>query len=260
MKKIVFSVLGLMLLLAACAPAATATPIPPIVLDTPKQTASSSVKASAVVVPAQEAHVSFAISGLVKEVTVSAGDVVDAGQVLATLDTPDLEYAIIQAELAVSAAESTYLFWAKRADHPPERRQVELDRLEQAKRSLETAQAQLTRNTLLAPFTATVISVEALPGEYFNPGHVVLALANLDELKIETTDLSELNIAAVQIGQSATVYIEALGESFPGTVTAISPISSTIGGDVVFKVTITLDEQPPALLWGMSADVEITVK
>jgi hypothetical protein len=29
---------------------------------------------------------------------------------------------------------------------------------------------------------------------------------------------------------------------------------------VVFKVTIQLDEQPDALLWGMSADVEINVE
>jgi hypothetical protein len=30
-----------------------------------------------------------------------------------------------------------------------------------------------------------------------------------------------------------------------------------VGGDVVFKVTIDLDNQPQGLLWGMSADVKI---
>jgi hypothetical protein len=30
-----------------------------------------------------------------------------------------------------------------------------------------------------------------------------------------------------------------------------------LGGDVVFKVTIELDDQPEGLLWGMSADVQI---
>ena len=67
-------------------------------------------------------------------------------------------------------------------------------------------------------------------------------------------------MAAVKIGQPATVFVEALAEEFPGKVTAISPISDTIGGDVVFKVTIQLDEQPEDLLWGMSADVEINVE
>jgi hypothetical protein len=34
-------------------------------------------------------------------------------------------------------------------------------------------------------------------------------------------------------------------------------IQSTLGGDVVFPVTIEFDEQPKGLLWGMSADVQI---
>ena len=89
------------------------------------------------------------------------------------------------------------------------------------------------------------------------PGQVVIVLAKLDNLKIETTDLSELNIATVDIGQPVSVYVEALDKKFQGTVTAISPISDTIGGDVVFKVTVQLEEQPLDLLWGMSADVEI---
>jgi hypothetical protein len=76
-------------------------------------------------------------------------------------------------------------------------------------------------------------------------------------LKIETTDLSELNVAAINIGQPATVYVEAMDNEFPGEVISISPISDTLGGDVVFKVTIQLDDQPNDLLWGMSADVEI---
>jgi hypothetical protein len=30
-----------------------------------------------------------------------------------------------------------------------------------------------------------------------------------------------------------------------------------VGGDIVFKVTIALDEQPKGLLWGMTAEVTI---
>jgi HlyD family secretion protein len=89
------------------------------------------------------------------------------------------------------------------------------------------------------------------------PGQVVIVLAQLERLKIETTDLSELDVAAVKAGQPATVYVEALDQEFPGTVTAIAPISDTLGSDVVFKVTIELEAQPADLLSGMSADVEI---
>ena len=61
----------------------------------------------------------------------------------------------------------------------------------------------------------------------------------------------------VQIGQAANVFITPLAAEFSGKVIDISRISSTVGGDVVFKVTVDLDEQPQGLLWGMSADVKI---
>jgi multidrug efflux pump subunit AcrA (membrane-fusion protein) len=88
----------------------------------------------------------------------------------------------------------------------------------------------------------------------------VIVFANLSELQIETSDLSELNVKYVQIDQPATVFVEALNQDFPGKVSAISPISDTIGGDVVFKVTVKLNQQPQGLLWGMSADVDIDLE
>jgi hypothetical protein len=48
-----------------------------------------------------------------------------------------------------------------------------------------------------------------------------------------------------------------LHETFDGEVISISPIADTVGGDVVFKVTIAFDEQPKGLLWGMTAEVTI---
>lgn len=264
MKRIIWITLAaLMLFITAegCSPATTEPTIPPITLDSPSTIKPGSVKASAVVVPAQETRLSFVISGPIKDVTVNEGDIVEAGQKLASLSSPELEFGLLQAEAAVRAAEFEHEYWRfPRMNRPPERRQLAEQELITVQKSLDTARAELNQNTLSAPFAATVISVEVLPGEYVQPGQVVIALATINKLQIETTDLSELNIAEVEIGQPATVFIEALGKEFPGEVTAISPISDTIGGDVVFKVTIHLDEQPKDLLWGMSADVEIDAK
>jgi HlyD family secretion protein len=82
-------------------------------------------------------------------------------------------------------------------------------------------------------------------------------MADLSRFQVETKDLSERDVPRVQIGQTASVFIESLNEEFPGEVIDISRISSTVGGDVVFKVTVDLDQQPQGLLWGMSADVNI---
>jgi hypothetical protein len=37
----------------------------------------------------------------------------------------------------------------------------------------------------------------------------------------------------------------------------IAHVSETVGGDVVYKVTVELDEQPEGLRWGMSTEVKI---
>jgi hypothetical protein len=59
------------------------------------------------------------------------------------------------------------------------------------------------------------------------------------------------------MGDSASIFVEALNRNISGKVIGISPIASTVGGDVVFKVTIAPDTQPEGLLWGMTAEVEI---
>ena len=261
------------LVIAGCNPASNTTPIPTVSLDATDASVSSQVKASAEVVPAQESHLSFVIPGMVKEVTVAEGDQVQTGQALVQLDTSELEYNVVSAEAAITVAkvnadmqsqrEKKFSFQTFKFVHvsPPAEKIEEADsKVEQSQYALEVAKASLAQGTLLAPFGGTIVKVDTAPGEYVQPTQVVIDIANLEDLQIETTDLSELDVAAVKIGQRATVYIEALDKEFSGEVTSISPISNTLGGDVVFKVTIKLDEQPQGLLWGMSADVTINIE
>jgi RND family efflux transporter MFP subunit len=267
---ILFLVTAFVLAATGCSPAATTTPIPAISLDGAETSELNQVKASAVVAPSQESRLSFVISGMVEDITVEEGDQVQAGQALVKLDTTEQEFDIVAAQAALTSAEIDAQIQRQR------RRQFDFDtfnfgyvstagekiqaadaKVDQMQSALDAAKASLAQATLVAPFGSTAVRVDVAPGEYVRPGQVIIELARLDDLQIETTDLSELNIAAVKIGQPATVFVEALNEEFPGKVTAISPISNTIGGDVVFKVTIQLDKKPENLLWGMSADVEI---
>jgi HlyD family secretion protein len=76
-------------------------------------------------------------------------------------------------------------------------------------------------------------------------------------LRVETTDLSERDVAQVKPGQPVSVYVEALGQEIDGQVVGIAPQATTVGGDVVYTVYVELDEQPSNLRWGMSIEVEI---
>lgn len=265
MKQIVFVVMILMaLFLSACgAVASTPTAIPTVSLDgnnTGTNTQSSdanSVSASANIVPLKKAELSFPAVGRVKAVNAKVGDQVEAGQVLVVLDTTLLEAKVKEAEanLAVAQVQVNYLKRVGTDEVHLESAQAEADRAQALLDSANTTLA--TQSTLVAPFDGTIVSVDISPAETVVPGQIIIVLGDLSTYQIETTDLSERDVTRVQIGQPASVFIEALGEEFPGEVIDIDRVSSTIGGDVVFKVTIKLDQQPQGLLWGMSADVQI---
>ncbi len=127
----------------------------------------------------------------------------------------------------------------------------------QAEVALAAVRADLDQSVLHAPFAGTVTELEASTGETRMPGQAVLTLADLRSLRVETTDLSEMDVGQVASGQQATVYVEALGREIAGHVASIEPKAGTVGGDVVYKVVVELEEQPPGLRWGMSVDVEI---
>ncbi len=265
MKNVYFVVTIIMaLLLSACAAtASTPTPIPTVSLDNNNSSAgtqssdANSVSASATIVPLKKAELSFANVGRVKEVHVKVGDQVTAGQVLVDLDTTLLEAKVKEAEANLTAAQVQvkYLQRVGTDELHLESAQAEADR---AQALLDSANATLAaQSAMVAPFNGTVAAVDISPAETVVPGRVIITLGDFSRLQVETKDLSERDVPRVQAGQTASVFIEALNQEFPGKVVEISRISSTVGGDVVFKVTVDLDEQPRGLLWGMSADVKI---
>ncbi len=275
MKRLIWPIL-LTIFLTACggnptpvaAPASTTVAEPVVVSD------PNTVVASAKVLPVQVSELGFTISALVKEISVQEGEQVQAGQPLIVLDTPELEFAVIAAEqdynsksLAAELQKAEKVLYVnpdtgkKRWYSLP--KEVYLKALsvaDQSKAVWDSAAASLTQNTLLAPYAGTVVDIQVIPGETVQSSQTVLVLADLSHLQIETTDLSERDITRVKVGQSVDVYIEALDVNVAGKVVRISPIAETVGGDVVFPVTIELSEQPEGLFWGMTAEVQIAVK
>ncbi len=122
--------------------------------------------------------------------------------------------------------------------------------------SREQAAEQLKNAQLVAPFAGTVAAVEVACNETVVPAQAILVLADLSDLQVETTDLSEQDVSRVAIGQSAIVHVKPLNSEMKGRVIRMSPRANKVGGDVVYAVTIEMDEQVHGVSWGMSVDVE----
>jgi len=264
MKRLYFIATIVALFLSACTSAAQQTPIPTVSLDDSNSSSSSaqtsdanSVSASAIIVPANTADLSFASVGRVKAVNVKVGDQISAGKVLVEIDTTLLEAKVREAEANLTAAQVQVDYLKRLGTDELHLASAEAE-TDRAQALLDSANATLAaQSNLVAPFDGTIVTVEISPAETVVPGRVVITMGDFSKLQVETKDLSERDIPRVQLGQPVSVFIEALNEEFPGKVMDISRISSMVGGDVVFKVTVDLDEQPQGLLWGMSADVKI---
>lgn len=127
----------------------------------------------------------------------------------------------------------------------------------QAEAGVQAAQAAISNTALTAPFAGTVTSLAIASGELALPGQPVITLADLSQLQVETTDLSERDLGRVAVGTRVVVFVDALNREIGGTVARIALQSTTAGGDVVYPLVIDLDEQPAELRWGMSVDVEV---
>ncbi len=246
-------------ILSACVSTSTPTAIPTVVLNAVKPAASANaVSASGEVVPVQKVQLSFPQTGIVHAVEVKAGDTVTAGQPLIALDTTLLEAKVKEAQADLDAAQ-TQVHYLKRVGTAQEHLDSAQADADRAQAQLESAQATLAQATLSAPFDGTIAEVNIFPAEVVLPGQAIVLLGDLSGFKVETTDLSERDVPNVEVGQSATVFVRALSQELSGKVVDVARVSSTLGGDVVYKVTIELDDQPQGLRWGMSADVEIEI-
>jgi len=148
-----------------------------------------------------------------------------------------------------------YLSELKGETLPSDATGTQLAQLQQARDNLKAAQNQLEHTRLLSPFAGTITAVNGVAGEFVSPGQMIVAISDVANLQVETTDLSERDVANVSVGQNVTVLVEPLNKEVKGHVVTISSVADTLGGDVVYKTTIALDELPEGIRAGMSVTV-----
>ncbi len=174
---------------------------------------------------------------------------------------PDaVKLALAQADVAVAEAalaDAETLYVTLKDGPDPDALALAEARVTNAEAQSTAAKAALADLEIRAPFAGTIGVVSVNVGEWVTPGQPVIVLTDLSALEVETTDLSERDVPGLVIGQSATVTIDALGQTVSGHLVAIAPLAGTLGGDVVYKATIALDEQPASLRPGMSVGVSI---
>ena len=171
----------------------------------------------------------------------------------------EIDVALTQANLDAAVAAVQEAEWyaaALRGEPiPAEASGSMLAALQSARDAVVAAEHRRGATRIVSPFGGVVGRVDVRSGEFAQAGQAAVLVTDLDHLQVETTDLSELDLLNVAVGQPVTVDVEALGAQAPGHVVAIAPTSQTLGGDVVYQVIVALDEIPEGLRPGMSVIV-----
>jgi len=168
----------------------------------------------------------------------------------------DFEWDEANADLALAQAEyaSAQRQFEAVKEGPDQDLVADADaRLEVAQAEKEAAEIALVNLELRAPIGGRVANLTFKVGEQVAVGQVVLNIADFSQWKVETDNLTEIEVPNVFVGQSVTITPDALPElSLAGTVESISDWFEVKRGDVTYTAFISLEESDTRLRWGMT--------
>jgi multidrug efflux pump subunit AcrA (membrane-fusion protein) len=106
-----------------------------------------------------------------------------------------------------------------------------------------------------SPIDGTIVEIYIQSGEPTSPMQPIFLVADLSSFKVVTTDLSEVDVLKLEEGGNAEIVFDAISDqTFPASIEKIAQISNGVSS-VYYEVTLTLNEEPQDLKWGLSAFV-----
>jgi multidrug resistance efflux pump len=194
--------------------------------------------------------------GYILSAPARAGDVVRAGQVLATLEDKDLRLEKVrwEAELEVSLRKE------QQAMANGDRVELRLASAQanQARAQLDLAQEKLARVQVVAPFDGVVVrgDLSQQLGSPVEQGKVLFELAPLEAWRV-ILKVDERDIADVRAGQPGELMLTSLpGQSFPFRVKKVTPVATAEEGRNYFRVEAGLVLKPGATLPKLRPNME----
>jgi RND family efflux transporter MFP subunit len=269
-------VLNLACLLMAAMPCLVLAAGPPVSVATSELAPIvETVNVNGTITSPQSAVLSPSVAGLIKTVHVDAGDRVDAGQVIVTLDRELGELALRRSEAEAAQAEAA-LDDARRRLAEAEKigptqaiaaSAIKSIRAEvaRAEASLDAAEAAVSqqraivnRHNVRAPFAGAVSRRLAEVGEWVNPGNGLIELVATDKLRFDFR-VPQTRYAQVEKSTPVDISVDALpGRVIRGRVQAIVPVKDPGARTFLLRVVAdaadTLNVTP-----GMSARAAVQI-
>ncbi len=224
------------------------------------------------------AAVGAKITGRITELHVDEGDLVAAGDLIAVLDSADLEAAVRRAEAGLLES-GARLADAVREENRQRRiveagvgpaadldaaittLQVARAQVGTARASVDSVRAQLAYTVIRSPVDGVVIERTVEVGEMVAPGGftsqqstgALVRIADPTSLEVEA-DINESYIARIELGQPASIRVDAVPDhEYSGSLRQIVPTADR--QRAVVQVKVTIDDRDDRLVPDMSCTV-----
>jgi len=224
--------------------------------------------------PVRQAIVKAKVAGDVKQITVREGETVRAGQVLARIDTTDLESRLVDrigalesAKAQLALAEKTRAmnvrllndkFISQNAfDSSESSFNVARGSVKSAEAQLQLAQNALKDADAVAPLTGIVAKRHVQPGEKVAIEAPLVTVVDLTDLEVQAL-VPAVDVPELRIGMPVELSVDGFGDRrFTGRVERINP--STEAGTRAIMVYVALSNQDATLRAGMFATGRIAL-
>jgi len=233
------------------------------------------VEFSAGLEPIWSTDISAKVDSRINTLSVSEGDIVKAGTVVATLDTNELAAQVLQAQgnLAVvqsnleqaeldynrySALASQGAVSAQLLDNARTKRDAAVGQVRSAQGSVSLVQEKLDNANVVVSRDSVVTKRYVQSGTFTRAGAPIITVADLTTLLVKAT-VGESQIADLAVGSIVKVQVDALrGQEFNGVITRISPVATLPAR--TFTAEISIANEQGLLKAGMFAKVGVGTK
>lgn len=222
--------------------------------------AAPSIRTNGLLANEDEIRLSFKVGGVIRRLSVSAGDQVRKGQKLAEIEQAEINAQVEQAQQSYEKARRDL----ERGERLYTDKVISLEQLQDLRTQLAMSEATLNSArfnwsyaAIVAPHDGTVLRRLAEERELVTAGNPILVLGAKAKGFVVRTGLADREIVQVKLGDEAQIRLDALpDQTLTGTVTEVSGAADV--GSGMFGIEVSLNATELPLKSGLVAKLTIT--